>query len=382
MLELERAITRRQPELSTIRNFLLLQYPLALGTAIHATPLIAALHAAIPDARIAAAASGFALDVLRGNPGLERLVPTPSPLHEFLPAARSLRKAHFFDREAYAVLLTTGNERSRIMLAAVFGTSPTRVGFTLMPELAAVPLRFDPRISQIANNLCIVAALGHGPALLEQLQANPALIEPAVYFSPSELDAARALCQEANPQGAPITAFAMQGSGGQRTGWHDHRFAQVIRHVESLGHRTVFLGTAADGAIIDRLRVLSGSSGVSLAGRTSVAQLTALLCLCDLLVTLDTGTMHAGRAAGLPMIVLGPSWQRPIEWLPLGKPNVRILRGDDRDDVPPDYRLDEISAADVIAAVDDLRDAYPPSQQERERRVGRMLSPPRPDAIA
>jgi ADP-heptose:LPS heptosyltransferase len=100
MLELERAITRRQPELSTIRNFLLLQYPLALGTAIHATPLIAALHAAIPDARIAAAASGFALDVLRGNPGLERLVPTPSPLHEFMPAVRGLRKAHFFDREA------------------------------------------------------------------------------------------------------------------------------------------------------------------------------------------------------------------------------------------------------------------------------------------
>ena len=33
----------RQPDLTDIRNFLLLQYPLALGTAIHATPLIAAI---------------------------------------------------------------------------------------------------------------------------------------------------------------------------------------------------------------------------------------------------------------------------------------------------------------------------------------------------
>ncbi len=336
--------------------------------------MIAALHAAIPGARVAVAASGFALDVLRANPGLERLVRTPSPLHEFIPAVRGLRKAHLFDREAYAVLLTTGNERSRIMLAAMLGANLTRVGFTLMPELAAVPLRFDPRISQIANNLRIVEALGHGAALLEQLQANPSLSEPAVYFSASDLDAARTLLHEANPQAAPVTAFVLQGSGGQRTGWHDDRFAQVIRHVESLGHRTVFLGTAADSATIDRIRSLAASSGVSLAGRTSVPQLTALLCLCDLLVTLDTGIMHAGRAAGLPMAVLGPSWQRPIEWLPLGKPNVRILRGEDRDDVPPEYLLDDISAADVIAAIDELRYAYPPSEEERQRRVARLLS--------
>jgi len=358
-----------QPDLADIRNFLLLQYPSALGVAIHATPLIAALHAAIPDARVSVASNGVALEVLRNHPGLERLVPTPNPLNGLWPAANAIRKAKIF-----ATLLTTGNERSRIILSALFAYSPLRAGFTLLPELATGHLRFAPRLSQIANNLRIIELLGHGPALLDQLQANPSLLEPVVYFSPSDLEAAQILLQEINPGARPVTAFVMQGSGGQRTGWHDDRFVQVIRHIESLGHSTLFLGTASDAVVIDRIRSLSGSAGESLAGRTSIPQLAALLCLTDLLITLDTGTMHIGRAAGLPMAVLGPSWQKPIEWLPLGKPNVRILRGEDRTGVPPDYRLDEIAAADVIAAVEELRQAYPPSEQQRHQRVARLLS--------
>jgi ADP-heptose:LPS heptosyltransferase len=182
LAELERIVHPRQPELSTIRNFLLLQYQTSLSAAIQATPLISALHAAIPDARVSAAASGIALDVLRGNPGLEQLVATPNPLHELLPAANAIRKAKIFGRERHAVLLTTGNEPSRVILAAVLSGSPTRVGFTLVPELASEYLHYDSRISEIANNLRIIEALGHGPALLEQLQANPALLEPSVHL--------------------------------------------------------------------------------------------------------------------------------------------------------------------------------------------------------
>lgn len=318
------------------------------------------------------------MDVLRDNPGLERVVPTPSPLRELMPAGRALRRADVFAGEPCAVLLTTGNERSRIIISALLSGSPTRVGFTLLPGLAVAPLRFDPRLSQIANNLRIVESLGHAPALLQQLQSNPALLEPAVYFTAGDVEAARSLLLKSNPeaslQSRPVTAFVLQGSGGQRTGWHDDRFAQLIRHVESLGHRSIFLGTASDAPTIDRIRSLSGSTGQSLAGLTTIPQLAALLCLCDFLITLDTGTMHLGRAAGLPMVVLAPSWQRAIEWLPLGLPNVRILRGEDREDIPPDYQLDEISVDATIAAFDELTRVLPPSQEQRQQRINRLLS--------
>ena len=92
-------------------------------------------------------------------------------------------------------------------------------------------------------------------------------------------------------------------------------------------------------------------------GRTSVTELAALLAMSDAVVSLDTGTMHVGRAVGVPMVVIGPSWQRPIEWLPLGVPQVRILRGEDREDVPEGYRLDEVEAGEVMAALRELMEA-------------------------
>ena len=74
------------------------------------------------------------------------------------------------------------------------------------------------------------------------------------------------------------------------------------------------------------------------------------------------------------MVVLGPSWQKPLEWLPLGKPQVRILRGADRVGVPAGYQLDEISAADAMAALDELTSLYPADASAREARLAAGLS--------
>jgi ADP-heptose:LPS heptosyltransferase len=249
------------------------------------------------------------------------------------------------------------------LLAAMLRLAPT-AGFANAPQLYDRHYQYDWGHSLIDNNLRLADDAPHR--------------EPAVYFTASDLATATQLAHEANPEARPLTAFVMQGSGGQRTGWHDGRFAAVIRHVESLGHAVIFLGTASDAENIDRIRSLGASQGQSLAGRTTIPQLAALLCLCDLLITVDTGTMHMGRAADVPMVVLGPSWQKPLEWLPLGKPNVHILRGKDRESVPPEYRLDEIAVGDVVAAVDDLQQLYPPSTAERERRMIRLLSNTRP----
>jgi ADP-heptose:LPS heptosyltransferase len=166
----------------------------------------------------------------------------------------------------------------------------------------------------------------------------------------------------------------VQGSGGQRTAWHAERFAEVIRFIDSLGHCIIYLGTAAEADEIEATRHAAGGLGESLAGKTTVAELAALLCLCDLLITVDTGTMHVGRASAVPMVVLGPSWQRPLEWLPLDRPQARILRGADRNDVPPGYHLDEIEVAEVIAAAQDLLATCPPTSEAREARAAARLS--------
>jgi ADP-heptose:LPS heptosyltransferase len=364
LAELERAVRPRQPELSTIRNFLLLQYPLALGTAIHATPLIRGLHAAIPDARIAAAASGFALEVLRGNPGLERLVATPSPLHDIVGSVRALRQARFFDRERYAVLLTTGNERSRVMLAAMLGCSPTRVGFTVVPELAAASLHFDANISQIANNLRIVETLGYGRALLDELRQDSGLMEPQVFPSAEDVSQAHALLHEHGiDEQLPIAVFITQTSPTQRKSWRAERFRAVaeVLHREH-GMQIVFAGAAAEAAAIDTLRQNISFSTANIAGHTGLLELSAVLGLSDVALSLDTGPMHLARAMRLPMVIIAPAWSPAVEWLPLGNPRARILKNADLPSAPEDYIIDEVSVDEVEMHLRELLARYPPRQ--------------------
>jgi len=362
-----RRSSRAEP-LSGIKDFLLLQYPTALGPAIHATPLVPALRAAVPGCRIAVAASGLALEVFRNNPGVDWLIETPSPLRDLRGAARSLRNQNPFRGGRFAVLTTRGNERTLVGLQGLLSGANVRVGFTEVPQLFRSAFQFDFQRSLIDNNLRIVEAFGH----------SVQHFEPQVFFSQADKVRARQILADGGVrEDQPVVVFVTQNSGGQRTGWHTNRLTQVIRHAsERLGCAVVYVGTSRDAVAIDAIQKAAGGVGASIAGRTSVAELAAVLAMSDAMVTLDTGTMHVGRAAKTPMVVLGPSWQKPLEWLPLEIPNVRILRGQDRDTIPENYQLDEISAESVIAALEDLLHTYRPSAEARKSRVEQSLVTP------
>ncbi len=349
--------------LAEIRNFLLLEHSLALGTALHATPLIAALRAVVPEARLIAAASGFGLGVLQGNPQLERLIAMPSPLADLGGAVRALRTARAFRGEPYAVLQTTGNGRTRITLAAVGSGGHTRVGFGVHPEMSAAALRFDPRASQIGNNLNIVKALGHGAALEAALAKEPSLAEPRVY--PSEQDFARVrerLVEAGLREGEPIAVFVTQTSPTQRKSWRPERFRQAAEMLgREYGTQVVFVGTAAEAARIEELRAGLRVRNVSLAGKTNLLEMAALFGIARITLTLDTGPMHLARAMGLPMVIVAPAWSPALEWLPVESPRARILKNLDLERAPADYVIDEVSVEEVEAGLRELL-TLPPAE--------------------
>lgn len=356
--------TRTWPVPEQIRTLLVLEYMLPLGCCVHLTPLYEAVKSARPGITLAVATRGLGAAVLRHNPAVDHVIETPDPLTDTFAAARSLR-ASLRERSLHPDCVFTGasDQRTRIAILAALTGAP-RGGFTLTPRLYQRPLRYRQDRSLIANNLQVAALL----------DIEPHRVEPRVYCSPSDAVAAKRLVNRADAEGKPLAVFVTQNSGGQRTGWHVERFVQVIRHAQTLGCAIAYVGIAADGAAIEHLRQTAGSIGTSFAGQTSVTELAALLALSDIVVSLDTGTMHVARAVGVPMVVIGPSWQRPIEWLPVGLPQVRILRGEDRDDIPEGYQLDEVQASDVIAAVEDLLRTYPPDPKARASRLQSILS--------
>jgi ADP-heptose:LPS heptosyltransferase len=338
------------------------QHALALGPAIHSTPLIRALPVCVPGARVTTVASGFALEVLRGNPAIEQMSATPNPLTDLRCAVRAWRAAKLFAGEPYVALYPVANERTLLYVAGMFSGAHVRVGHAVLPELATASLPFDRSISLIGNNLQIIEALGHGSALREALSRDPELCEPQVFPSKADRVAAAELLTACGLDPAqPLAVFITQTSPTQRKSWRAERFQAVAEWLYARhGLQIVFAGTRSESAAIDEIRHGLSFPTANVAGRTSLLQLAALMGLADIAVTLDTGPMHLLRAMRVPMVVIAPAWSPAIEWLPLGNPRARILKNADLPTAPHDYIIDEVSVDEVKRGLDELLTIYPP----------------------
>lgn len=367
---LERAFRSRpilsSNDLRSIRNFLLLQYDTPLGSAVHATPLYEAIKRHIPDARIYVAASTMAASVLSSSPYVDKCVVTPDPLQNLRGAISAVRELHHtFPSGSVCIATTRGNQRSRIASLAVLTGRGTRIGFTLATPLYDLPLPLHAGRSQIEDNVAILRALGH----------NVAAPEPQVFFTSADVEYANSLLA-ATPVSTklPRIVYVTQNSGTQPNQWRAERFQQVIVSL-SASHPAfpIFVGSGREAEAIEALRAPLTEKGISLAGKTSIPQLAALLAQCDAVVSLDTGTFHVARAVQLPGVVIAPAWQDPIEWLPVGHPGYRILRGPSIMEHDAKRFIDEISAAQVIAATEEVLSLFPPSADSRASRMHTAL---------
>jgi len=101
----------------------------------------------------------------------------------------------------------------------------------------------------------------------------------------------------------PLIAVQAGASQGKRQ-WSTEKFVELI-NILTKDHkaRVVLTGSSKERAIIDPIVVGCNSPNViSVAGRTSVPELAALLQLSDILITGDTGPMHMSVAVGTPVV--------------------------------------------------------------------------------
>ncbi|HEX4019580.1 MAG TPA: glycosyltransferase family 9 protein [Acidobacteriaceae bacterium] len=377
---LENILRGHQPttpqHLSSIRNFLFLQYDTPLGSAVHATPLYEAIQLQLPDATIFVAASPMAAGVLRHNPFLDRCVVTPAPSQSFTGALRALRQLYAqLPPGPVCIATTASNQRPTLAMLALLTGKATRLGYTLATPLYSLPLEYDADRPQIESNLDILRAL-HPGTFSHAAPIPEATPEPRIFFSREDAAyATRVLAEASVTADHPRIAFVTQSSGGQPKLWSVERFRRVIAELHATRRAIpIFLGTSDDAAAVEALRQPLSEQGISLAGKTTIPQLAAVLAQCDAILSLDTGTFHVARAVQLPGVVIAPAWQNPSEWLPLRNPRYRILCGAMIPMPTSKYWIQEVSTEQVLASLDALLTAYPPSASARAARLHRALA--------
>lgn len=330
------------------------------------TPLFEAIKRARPDVNVIVATWGIGTEVLRNSPYIDHLIHIPPPMKKFSGAVSSLRnQLRSLGLSPDCCLTGTADQRTKVGLFAMLACSGWRGGLTLMPALYQRPLRYDPALSQIENNLQLAILLG--------ASAQP--LEPRVFYSKQDAEMARTLLEPARNAGRPVLMAVTQNSGGLPTAWHNDRWAETLAYAHrELGYEVMYVGTAADAPAIARLIEMTGERGSSLAGKTTVNQLAALLALSDMVISLTTGVLHVARAVGTPMVILNIAWERPLEWMPPPRPEVRRLQGPFLETIPDDYRMDEISVEWAKSELAEMTRLFPADVQAREARLQASVS--------
>jgi heptosyltransferase-2 len=113
--------------------------------------------------------------------------------------------------------------------------------------------------------------------------------------------------------GARPHAFRIAVGAGASYGsakcWPPDRFAEAANRLQTQTDADVILfGTAAEAAVSNAIIAAMRKKPIDLTGKTSIADLPALLSQCHLFLGNDSGAMHVAAAVGLPVVaVFGPT---------------------------------------------------------------------------
>ena len=272
-----------------------------LGDLLFMTPAIRAIRRAHPDAFIACLSPQRGLDLLKGNPHLNEVIPMPegrgiSHLLRWIPLIRRL-KAQRFDT---AFLF----HRSLTRAAAIWAAGiPHRIGYRTAKRSWFItqgpPLPPPDSLHKIDAFLKVLEAAGI-PADGRHYDAG---------ILPEDEQAAAALAGELGLRpGEPVIALHA-GANWRLKRWPARRFGQLAdRLAETYGAKVLFIGGEGDLPLIRGILQRMRTKPLVAAGKTTFRQMGALLRRTAMLISNDSGPLHMGLAAGVPVIALfGPT---------------------------------------------------------------------------
>jgi ADP-heptose:LPS heptosyltransferase len=299
-----------------------------LGDLLLATPVLAALRARFPAARITALVGPWAQIVLQRNPDVDIVLTCSFPGFTRRPPLRPFARPYLMLLRYGLLLRATPYDLAIIgrddhwwgAALALLAGIPTRVGFDVAEcrPFLTTALPWNPHAHVTEQGLALVAA-----APSDERRSGPYLSPPAP-IALSERPAIRAFPTRFDPSPDDITwandwlrshgvdagqrlVVIHPGTGGPSKLWFAERWAAVADMLAADGVRLVVTGGPGEEALVAEVAAGARERPSALAGQTTVGQLAALLRRATLVMGVDSGPLHLAAAQGVPTIHLyGP----------------------------------------------------------------------------
>jgi lipopolysaccharide heptosyltransferase I len=271
--------------------------PSHIGDVLYNTASLPALRAGLPDCRWTYAASGAAVQVLRGNPCLDEVVAYEES-HTFFDWMAHLRPV--LASRQFDVVLTYSTSAWRELIFAVLHGIPNRVGYVHKGFSGIVTHPMAIRVPQPlpAYFRDLVCQLTGAP--FESISS----LRPHVYPTAAHEQAVEEFRARAgfDWNGPPVLACAV--TSRQPSGiWPQERFLEAILQVRQQVRCTViYFGSESDAPALRQLAERTGPGTHILAGELDLASVVMLLRRCRAALATDSGGRHLANAAGLPVV--------------------------------------------------------------------------------
>ncbi|MFZ1731318.1 MAG: glycosyltransferase family 9 protein [Bacteroidota bacterium] len=309
----------------SVHNVLVVRQHNQLGDMLCAVPLLRALRATYPAAKIALLARPLNSEILRGAPWLDEIIVydkakflrNPLQVWRF---GRALKKRSFdlsITPSTVSMSVTSdvltflSGARRRIGPGSINGKkNHTSYFYNVQADL---DWRQDPTRHQTLRNLDIASIL------------VPERVSIELEIGLSDEEVQRGAESIARKQGEPGLVVGFHpGAAKLPNRWDALRFAELAnRCAEIFGAFIVITAGPNDDEPLSEM-ILNMPNNSLVLHNEPIRQVAAVIRNCDVYVTNDTGMMHVSAGVGTPTLSLfGPT--DPLQWAPPGDAHHFIL---------------------------------------------------------
>ncbi len=297
-----------------------------IGDVLMTSPALRAIKTTLPQAQLTLMASP-------GGVQAGELLPWIDDVLVWRTLWQDLGKLPFDPEREWNLIKTV---RDRQFDAAIIFTSfsqtPHPAGF--MCYLAGIPLRLGE--SKEWGGAVLTTAVKAAPDEMHQVERNLRLIE-SVGFSISDRSlglqipdaATKTIAAKLQPHEITLNdpyIVLNPWTSCQSRNYTTERFAIAARQLaERTDSRIVVTGMALDRQQSVPLLEALGEYGIDLIGRTSLAELAALIAQAQLMISNNTSTMHLADATRTPSVILFAGTEYECQWQPRSAP-AKLLR--------------------------------------------------------
>jgi heptosyltransferase-2 len=263
-----------------------------VGDVVMSLPVLAGLARLFPQAKITVLAAPRVAPLFSAQPEVTEIVPYPN--------GRERWRTLWGLRGRFDLALALPNSLSSALGLYLAGV-PNRVGYNADARRPFLTVALSGR-----RHLAGVHTVFYYLGLLQAFGEVTAFTPPALYLTAQEIEAAgELLASSAISYSGPWVGLSPGAAYGPAKRWPPERFAALAGELqEELGARIVLLGGPEDQESAALLKERLRRPVLDLIGRTRLRQALGVLTHLNLLITNDSGLMHAAAALGVPLLAL------------------------------------------------------------------------------